>query len=237
MNQATRPGVLARLGRFTRGDSPRERARQLLNAGISLTVGVALAIGVLTLARNPAGVFPQHAPAAIGVQFAHTQAALDGDLSPQMVRVLDWITSTYAVSAKVAEDSLVPALAAAEETAQELGFDPLLLVAIMAVESSFNPRAVSQFGAQGLMQVIPRYHQDKIGPNGGKHALFDPETNVRVGSLVLHEGMRRHGTLQRALQAYNGALHDASARYAQKVLAMKKRLRGIAGQAGAGSAA
>ncbi|MCK2097296.1 transglycosylase SLT domain-containing protein [Thauera aromatica] len=148
------------------------------------------------------------------------------DLSAEMARVRDWITDTYRVS----ETALVPALVAAETSAQELGFDPLLIVAIMAVESSFNHRAVSNMGAQGLMQVIPRYHQDKIGPQRGKNALFDPKVNVRVGTLVLHEGLQRYGSMQRALQYYNGALEDPNARYTRKVMALKKRLMTIAGR-------
>ena len=153
-------------------------------------------------------------------------AADDGELSSEMARVRDWITDTYRVS----ETAIEPALVAAEAHAEELGFDPLLIVAIMAVESSFNPRAVSNMGAQGLMQVIPKYHKDKIGPNGGRNALFDPQVNVRVGTLVLHEGLQRYGSMQRALQYYNGALKDPKARYTRKVMALKKRLMTIAGR-------
>jgi soluble lytic murein transglycosylase-like protein len=153
-------------------------------------------------------------------------AADDGELSSEMARVRDWITDTYRVS----ETAIEPALVAAEAHAEELGFDPLLIVAIMAVESSFNPRAVSNMGAQGLMQVIPKYHKDKIGPNGGRNALFDPQVNVRVGTLVLHEGLQRYGSMQRALQYYNGALKDPKARYTRKVMALKKRLMMIAGR-------
>ena len=150
----------------------------------------------------------------------------EGALSAEMARVRDWIADTYRVS----ETALEPALAAAETSAQELGFDPLLIVAIMGVESSFNSRAVSHMGAQGLMQVIPRYHKDKIGPDAGRNALFDPQTNVRVGTLVLHEGLQRYGTMQRALQYYNGSLKDPNARYTRKVLALKKRLMLVAGR-------
>lgn len=148
----------------------------------------------------------------------------DDDLSPEMARVRDWIAGRYRVSATGIE----PALAAAEEAGARIGIDPLLIVAIMAVESSFNPRAVSNMGAQGLMQVIPKYHQDKIGSRRGRNALFDPEFNVHVGTQVLHEGMRRYGSLQRALQYYNGSLTDPQARYTRKVLAFKKRLLTVA---------
>ena len=165
-------------------------------------------------------------PVGIEALGADPFAQEEGELSAEMARVRDWIADTYRVS----EQTIAPALAAAETHAEELGFDPLLIVAIMAVESSFNPRAVSNMGAQGLMQVIPRYHQDKIGPNRGRNALFDPEVNVRVGALVLHEGLQRYGSMQRALQYYNGALKDPKARYTRKVMALKKRLMTIAGR-------
>ena len=85
-------------------------------------------------------------------------------------------------------------------------------------------------GAQGLMQVIPRFHQDKIGTKRGKYALFDPELNVRVGTQVLQEGLQRYGSMQRALQYYNGALKDPKARYTRKVMAVKKRLVAASGR-------
>lgn len=167
--------------------------------------------------------------ASVGLRTPALQAGLDGgddELSPEMAKVRDWVAERYRVS----EESLEPALAAAEASASRLGFDPLLIVAIMAVESSFNPRAVSNMGAQGLMQVIPRYHQDKIGKQKSKYALFDPELNVRVGAEVLHEGLQRYGSMQRALQYYNGSLRDPKARYTRKVLSVKKRLLNAAGR-------
>lgn len=147
-------------------------------------------------------------------------AEVDDGLSVEMERVRDWVAERYRVST----DTLEPVLAAAQEAGRDRGIDPLLIVAIMAVESSFNPRAQSHMGAQGLMQVMPRYHQDKIGKKRGKNALFDPEFNVQVGTHVLHETITRYGSVQRALQAYNGSLGDPSMRYPRKVLAMKKRL-------------
>ena len=182
----------------------------------------------LAPAPKPAPALKLAKPVVKGVEAlgADPFAQDDGELSTEMARVRDWITDTYRVS----ENAIEPALAAAETHAEELGFDPLLIVAIMAVESSFNTRAVSNMGAQGLMQVIPRYHKDKLGTSRGRNALFDPEVNVRVGALVLHEGLQRYGSMQRALQYYNGALGDPKARYTRKVMALKKRLMMIAGR-------
>lgn len=152
--------------------------------------------------------------------------AEEGELSAEMQRVRDWVASRYRVSDVILE----PVLAQAEDSANAVGLDPLLIVAVMAIESGFNPFAESRNGAQGLMQVIPRYHKDKIGKNAHEDALFDPILNVRVGTQVLAEGMRRFGTMQGALQYYAGALKDPNAGYTKKVLALKQRIRSAARQ-------
>ena len=150
-----------------------------------------------------------------------------GGLSTEMRGVRDFVAQRYNISTRTLE----PLLTAAELSGRKLGIDPLLIVAVMAIESSFNPFAESNMGAQGLMQVIPRFHLDKIGRNAGEDALFDPTLNIRVGTMVLVEGMQRFGSLQNALQYYGGALSDPNASYANKVLAMKKRLLAAATRA------
>lgn len=148
-----------------------------------------------------------------------------GALSQQMQRVCEWVAKRYRVSG----DELAPVLAEAESSARSAGLDPLLIVAMMAVESSFNPLAESKMGARGLMQVIPRWHMDKIGEGAHEDVLFDPVVNVQVGTQVLVEGLQRYGSLQAALQYYNGARSDPEARYTKKVLSIKAQLASVAG--------
>ncbi|NMG15915.1 transglycosylase SLT domain-containing protein [Aromatoleum bremense] len=157
---------------------------------------------------------------------AQRNAIAEGVLSSEMRRVRDYVARRY----KVPTTMLEPVLVAAEHHGRTSGIDPLLIVAMVAIESSFNPVAVSSMGAQGLMQVIPRFHMDKIGDVDRKNPLFDPQLNVRVGTQVLAEGLRRFGSLQAALQYYGGARSDPQARYANKVLAMKRRLVVAAGR-------
>lgn len=166
-------------------------------------------------AGEPEGL-PQHP--------LRTAAEAPAELSPALDRVRSYVARRYRVS----QSALLEPLARAEQSAEELGLDPLLIVAVMAIESSFNPLAESTMGAQGLMQVIPRFHQDKIGPEATPNALFDPVTNVRVGALVIQEGLKRYGTLVSALQYYGGALNDENTRYAKKVLSMQARLAAVA---------
>ncbi len=80
-------------------------------------------------------------------------------------------------------------------------------------------------GAKGLMQIIPRYHQEKLLEHGGEYALLDPEVNIQVGVQILREYLRRAGATETALQMYNGALDEPTARYAAKVMAEKARLK------------
>jgi len=113
---------------------------------------------------------------------------------------------------------------AAYRAAREVGLDPLLVLAVISVESRFNPIAESVMGAKGLMQIIPKYHQAKLMEQGGEAALLDPEANILLGARILQEYVYRTGTLEAGLQFYNGAFRDGSAQYAQKVMAERDRL-------------
>jgi hypothetical protein len=113
---------------------------------------------------------------------------------------------------------------------QKAGLDPTLILAIMAVESSFNPFAQSAVGAQGLMQVMTRVHNDKYEVFGGRHAAFDPVTNLRVGVQVLKECIRRAGGLEPGLRFYVGAANlEDDGGYVGKVLAEQTHLKRVAG--------
>lgn len=127
-------------------------------------------------------------------------------------------------------------VAIAYRAADEVGLDPLLVLAVIAVESRFNPIAQSGMGAKGLMQIIPKYHHAKLRRYGGEDAVLDPESNILVGTRILQEYVHRTGTLEAGLQFYNGAMWDSSARYAQKVLAEHDRLEAVVRGAGPGSA-
>lgn len=141
-------------------------------------------------------------------------------LSPKMRAALEFVSRKYRVS----DEALLPIFAAAQTTGRELHLDPLLIVAVIGVESGFNPFSQSTFGAQGLMQVVPRFHLDKLPEESDQGAFLDPVVNVQVGARVLKESIRRNGGLENGLQQFGGALNDPSRRYATKVLAEKQRL-------------
>lgn len=117
----------------------------------------------------------------------------------------------------------------AYRAARDVKVDPMLVLAVMSVESSFNPRAQSPVGAQGLMQVLTRVHDDKYEAFGGTHAAFDPITNLRVGVQVLRECIARAGSLSEGLRFYVGAaLLDSDGGYAAKVMAEQAHMRNVA---------
>lgn len=131
----------------------------------------------------------------------------------------EYLARKYRVSAAAIE----PLLAAAIQAGGRLKLEPTLIVAVMAVESGFNPIAESPMGAQGLMQVIPRYHPEKLDGHADG-ALLDPLVNIHVGAQILKESIRRAGSLEAGLQQYAGAVSDDEGIYAAKVLAEKQRI-------------
>lgn len=141
-------------------------------------------------------------------------------LTPRMQAALGYVSRRYRVSAQALE----PIFGAAQRTGKSLRIDPLLIIAVIGIESSFNPLSESIRGAQGLMQVMPRYHRDKLPEGAGKLPFFDPVVNVRIGAQVLEESIRRNGGLAAGLQQFGGAPDDAEQSYAARVIAEKERL-------------
>ena len=148
------------------------------------------------------------------------------DLNRQQAAVANWLSRRY----RVAPEPISRLVQEAWAVGSRAGLDPTLILAIMAIESSFNPFAQSPVGAQGLMQVMTKVHDDKYGPFGGVLAAFDPVTNLRVGVQVLKECIARAGSLEAGLRFYVGAGNLADdGGYAGKVLSEQNHLRSVAG--------
>ncbi len=144
------------------------------------------------------------------------------ELTRQQASLAQWISRRY----KVAPEPIAALVREAYAIGQRAALDPTLILAIMAVESSFNPFAQSPVGAQGLMQVMTRVHDDKYEAFGGNHAAFDPISNLRVGVQVLKECIQRAGSVQEGLRFYVGAAlleHDGG--YAARVMLEQQHLR------------
>jgi len=147
------------------------------------------------------------------------------DLNRQQAAVANWLARRY----RVAPEPVSRLVKEAWEVGDKAHLDPTLILAVMAVESSFNPFAQSAVGAQGLMQVMTKVHNDKYEAFGGNHAAFDPVTNVRVGVQVLKECIERAGSLEAGLRFYVGAANlPEDGGYAAKVLSEQQSLRLVA---------
>ncbi len=147
------------------------------------------------------------------------------DLSRAQASVALWLSRRY----HVAPEPVSRLVQEAWTVGALVDLDPTLILAVMAVESSFNPFAQSPVGAQGLMQVMTKLHDDKYEAFGGSHAAFDPVTNLRVGVQVLKECIARGGSLEAGLRSYVGAANSGEdGGYAAKVLAQQSILRAVA---------
>ena len=205
-----------------------ECALEILRDGLA-TVGLAAALFALTqLASTVLDEDAGDAPAVIAVErpaesLVESATRLE---SPEHRALAAHLSQRY----RVAPDAAEEVVSAARVASTRVGLDPLLVLAVIAIESSFDPNAVSLAGAEGLMQVVPRYHEDTLEEHGGIDAVRDPTINILVGVRILDQYIRRTGSLEAGLQRYNGALSDGSGRYARKVLAERERLRMIVNQ-------
>lgn len=147
-----------------------------------------------------------------------------GSLSKEQAAVAQWLSRRY----RVAAEPVAALVQEAWAVGQRAGLDPTLILAVIAIESSFNPFAQSPVGAQGLMQVMTRVHDDKYSSFGGTHAAFDPITNLRVGVQVLKECIVRAGSVGEGLRHYVGAaLLETDGGYASRVLTEQSYLRAV----------
>lgn len=152
-------------------------------------------------------------------------AADPKELPKQQAAVAYWLSKKY----RVAAEPISALVAEAYEIGARTKLDPTLILAVMAIESGFNPFAQSHVGAQGLMQVMTKVHSDKYQSFGGQFAAFDPLANLRVGVKVLQDCIRVAGSVEGGLKYYVGAANmEGDGGYASKVMAEHARLQQVA---------
>jgi hypothetical protein len=143
----------------------------------------------------------------------------------QQKLVTHWLAKRY----RVAEDAIHMLVSASYLTAQETKLDPLLILSVMAIESRFNPFSQSPVGAQGLMQVMPKIHQDKFEDHGGIKAALNPVANIKVGALILKDYIQSSGSIESGLKRYVGAADmETDGGYGSLVIAEYQRLKAVA---------
>jgi soluble lytic murein transglycosylase-like protein len=202
------------------------RAFEALKSLLALVGVAALAIYLILplIPPHPGAALPAFAPAAEAASAAQGGSvpvvAVETPVEREQRTIAEYIAKRY----RIADAAAAHFVAVAYRAADQHRLDALLILAVMAIESRYNPVAESVMGAKGLMQVIAKYHPEKLSDHGGEQALLEPEVNIAVGAQILREYYRRFGDLETALQMYVGALDDPNSQYATKVLAEKARL-------------
>ncbi len=203
-----------------------------LARGVCALLGLSVVLAVTLPA--PREFLVQHAGAMVRSGDASSEiAAISGGpiearpdesvVEHEQRAVADFIAKRY----RVADQAVAGFVSTAYRAGRQFAVDPLLILAVMAVESRYNPVAESNVGAMGLMQVLPKFHLDKLSEHGGEEALLDPEVNIEVGTQILREYLKRFGETETALQMYAGAMDEPTSQYANKVLAERSRLKQI----------
>ena len=151
--------------------------------------------------------------------FIVSQTDLEKDF--EKTRVAKWISRKY----KVSNDAVREIVEISFSAGDNFEVDPYVIIAVIAIESSFNPLAESSAGAIGLMQVMPLIHRKKFEKYGGFDKSLDVKVNVYVGTEILKNFYLRYGNYQRALLAYVGVSQNSNSRYPKKVLRLRDRLK------------
>ncbi|MCG2586128.1 lytic transglycosylase domain-containing protein [Massilia sp. TS11] len=239
---ASQPAVLERAANVLRNVLAAAQ-HTLTLFGLSAVAAIALLAAKPELAKQVSQFLTQdqvqEAPAlAPDLAALMEQPAVEADSAPtaeekallgsrkQQQAVTSWLSKRY----RVASDATNMLVSTAYLTAHETKMDPLLILAVMAIESGLNPFAESPMGAQGLMQVMSKVHQDKFEEMGGVQAALNPVANIRVGAQILKEYVRRSGSIEAGLKNYVGAgAAESDAGYSASVLAEYNRLKQVAG--------
>jgi soluble lytic murein transglycosylase-like protein len=213
---------------------PVARARAVATRAASChhraTVGALAAVLFLALlfgaATAPLDAYPANAVAASPMPWREpvSTTAVAGHAASAADPSIDALAGIVARKYRVSEDATREFVRTAYREGARHGVDPLLIVSVMAIESRFNPVAQSDGGAMGLMQVIPRYHAEKIDA-ADRASVLDPRTNIQIGVKILKEYIGRGGNELAGLQLYNGATGDSSCAYATRVLGEKQWLQ------------
>lgn len=113
---------------------------------------------------------------------------------------------------------------AAYTEALKHGLSPLLVLAIIEKESSLRVSAASSYGAMGLMQVVPRFHPEKLSDPHDSSELLTTEGNIRIGTLIVAEYLKsKGGNLKTALVKYSGNARE----YYPRVMRFKESLKRV----------
>lgn len=138
----------------------------------------------------------------------------------QKKRLIEWIANHYRIPSSNSDLFVTTAYKAAFD----LGLDPHLILAIMAIESRFNPNARGAGGANGLMQVVTHIHTRRFQPYGGVKMAMDPVVNIKVGAQLLKDLIKMKGSVEGGVRAYAGG----NGGYNSKVMVQYRKMKSVA---------
>ena len=203
------------------------RSADSISAALGL-LWLSIALGIVLVLGQGAALPEIRGPVAEG---SLADAAQPAALQPVSQAVLEQeqkaLAQFIAKRWRIAEEAASRFVSIAYRAGRMHSVDPVLILAVIAIESGYNPVAQSVMGAKGLMQVIPRFHLEKFSGHGGEEAVLDPEVNIHVGAQILREYSRRLRDEQLALQMYAGAFDEPNSQYANKVYAERARLEPV----------
>jgi membrane-bound lytic murein transglycosylase C len=113
--------------------------------------------------------------------------------------------------------------------AQKRNLEHTLVLAIIEGESNFNKSIKSSANAVGLMQVIPKYHQETIkkavneNTTTKSNSIYDIENNIASGTNIIRQYINKYKNIPRALQAYRGQHNNMQ--YAKKILNFQQEIK------------
>ena len=203
----------------------------------ALRLGLAALVGAVTLAA-PAGLTDRDRkirPAEPELGACLAAGCPDALRERQVARFEDHLFERMPGLDPALHEDLARAILAGSEEAR---LDPLLVLAVIEVESGFDPAAVSRAGALGLMQLLPSTLQREAAGLGlAVTDPHDPVANVRAGVRYLRRCLDSYRDRDVALMAYNagpnrlygwiqaGAVPGEVVGYARRVLAEHRRLQ------------
>lgn len=145
-------------------------------------------------------------------QMAHAESgSIERTIATQWVKENSAVTMTDSKLKKVVNSIWA--------TAHLNDLNPLLVMSVIKTESDFKENTKSFYGAKGLMQVVPRFHQDKLK---GRNP-YDSHTSIEVGTQILKDCWDKNKrNLRAALQCYSGG---GGKKYYKKVLTHQAALK------------
>ena len=180
-----------------------------------MRTGIVLLL-LLALAASPASANPSAPPVDPELRAELKQAIARADSFQDRFDAEVWLLdmSTRMTPYIRDEQQRLRLLRLVHQAATRAGLKPDLVLAVMHVESLFDPYALSYVGAQGVMQVMPFWKAEIGRPDDN---LIDLATNLQYGCAILKFYLdKENGNLRRALARYNGSL--GSNRYPDKGL-------------------